>query len=122
MQKTKFFVIMLLLLNCTGEIESLWIIEWKLSYGSSELPNDLSHQFKLDISNDISFFDSSIDSAGNLYERFYISELSESQVKARKPNVEFKLLSGTSLLIDTVFTWQEMEFVGNVSEKEIIIP
>jgi hypothetical protein len=119
---TLFIAALLLVLGCTGEIESLWIVEWEIGVSDSTLYGNLQHSFHVSVPTRVSFYESRIESDGKLYDRFYISEYNQPQVVEMKPSVSFELRSDTTVLLDTTFTWQDMAFDGNISRKTLLLP
>ena len=115
----------LLLIACTGEISVDWGIHWDLITQSNLSFSKMQYEFSaINIDARNNFFYNKIDEQGHLKAIFTVYEYNHKQVEDAFPNVEFKFILSmdTATIIDTVFTWEEMEFEGNVSTKTILLP
>ena len=125
MKKLFYLIVSLLFIQCTGEISVHWGIEWILISESSKSFSKMEYEFYANnIDAEHEFFNHSIDESGNLSSTFNVCGHNHKEVREIYPNIEFTFILSmdTTILMDTVFSWEDMEFVGNVSEKEIIIP
>ena len=109
-------------LFCTGEIFSSWEIEWDLASNSSIVYSNIVHYFSINSDIRTSFYDGNIDANGKLTESLNIYGYNNSGVQELKPSFALLLKRDLTVLLDTVFSWDEMQFIGHTSKKVLPIP
>jgi hypothetical protein len=114
-------IIITTFISCDAEPSADWNLQWLLKSTIKYDYEKMSHIFKINIDKRTQFFKSGIDSNGKLIDNFIVYGLAFYEVEEIKPSVEFKLFIDTTVLIDTVFTWDEMEFDGSLSRKVITL-
>lgn len=115
-------ILLSIFLQCTGEISSLWIVEWKISTKEQIEFKRLEQDFSVLLDARTSSSKSSISDSGNLYNQITIYGYNFVQVEDIQPSFQFKLFTDTTVFFDTALTWDEMAFDGNVSRKFFMLP
>ncbi len=111
---------LLLLVKCTGEIFSSWVIEWKIKTNKPIDFSELTFSFEVEMEK-VQFFKSKLETTGRLTQSINIVGYNHDQVFKINPNLHFYLQNDSIIILDTTFTWSEMQFVNSTSVKEIVI-
>ena len=109
-------------LFCSGEIFSSWEIDWTISSNSTSNYSMLQHTFSIVSEARANFYNGHIDADGRLTETFNVYGYNTSGVEELKPSFVFTLQNDSTILLDTVFSWDAMEFSEHISQKNVTIP
>lgn len=109
-------VIFLILIDCGETANSDWLLEWQIVLSNNEF-DSLSYEITVSDNGEVPPFAGFVLDSGYIYQWLGIRGSVEKVNSTLRPNVTLQLREKDSTLLDTTFTWEEMDFKCQMSRQ-----
>jgi hypothetical protein len=103
-------------LGCGETANCGWTLEWQIIFDNIKY-NNIKYQINVQYNNKTDTYDGSLLDSEYIYQFFYVDGSVEIVNSSTRPNVSLQLRGMDGTLLDTVFTWEEMNFKCQMSRQ-----